>query len=143
VPSVPVRGAGLVTPVWSTPFRAPIPGPPLPSRVVVVTSAPATDTTPPVTLFVSETIAKVSRVTGFTDTIVTWSADENCQAWQIRDVTGAPGQTVADGVLVASGGAISGGVNQVTTISGVNLVAGDGSHVLKLFAQDLAGNWTT
>jgi hypothetical protein len=115
------------------------------SRIVVVTvtvTAP-TDTTPPVTLFVSETQTRVSAVTGFTTTDVTWSADEDCQAWQIRDVTGAPGQTEADGVLVASGGPIAANAQQVTTISSASLSAGEGAKTLKLFAQDLAGNWTT
>lgn len=102
----------------------------------------AGDTTPPITLYISETVTRVSRVTGFTDALITWSANEACQAWQIRDVT-ATGQTVADGTLVASGGAIGANVEQQTTVSGVALTSGDGVKTLKLFAQDLAGNWTT
>lgn len=100
------------------------------------------DTTPPITLFVSETRTKVSRVSGFAETTVTWSANEDCQAWQIRDVTGT-GQTVADGTLVASGGAISANADQHTVVSGIDLTSGDALKTLKLFAQDLAGNWTT
>src|SRR5437879_690250 len=73
------------------------------------------DIVAPVTVFVSETVTKVSAVTGFATTDITWSADENCQGWQIRDVTGAAGQTVADGTLIASGGAISANVSQTTT----------------------------
>lgn len=109
-------------------------------RVVVPVVA---DVRPPVTLFVSETVQTVSLQAGFTTTQVTWSADEDCQAWQIRDVTGAAGQTVADGVLVASGGAITANAQQVTSVAGGALSAGDGAKTLKLFAQDLAGNWTT
>jgi hypothetical protein len=136
---VPVSTAGLVRPSLPTAFTA--------RRLVragsvdVVTQV-AGDTTPPVTLFVSETKTRVSAITGFTTTDVTWSADEDCQAWEIRDVTGT-GQTVADGVLVASGGAISAGVEQITTIASSALSAGEGAKTLKLFAQDLAGNWTT
>lgn len=99
--------------------------------------------TPPVTLFVSETVIKVSLQVGFTDTVVTWSADEDCQAWQIRDITGAAGSTIADGTLVASGGAISANVSQNTTITASSLTVGDGTKTLKIFAQDLEGTWTT
>lgn len=128
----------LPTPVWtaSTPTVVVRQA----SRVVVITSP---DVRPPVTLFVSETATKVSQVGGFSTTTVTWSADEDCQAWQIRDVTGAGGQTVNDGTLVASGGAITANAQQTTVVNASALTAGDGAKTLKLFAQDLAGNWTT
>lgn len=107
-----------------------------------VTQPVVADITPPVTVYVSETASKVSTVTGFATTTVSWTVDEDCQAWQIRDVTGT-GETVADGVLVASGGAVSANASQTTAIAGASLGASDGLKTLKIFAQDLAGNWTT
>lgn len=99
------------------------------------------DWTPPITLFVSDTRTRVSLVGGFSSTDVTWSADENCKAWQIREVASAAA-VVSDGTLLASGTEITANVQQVTTISGSLLSAGDGAKLLKIFAQDYQGNWT-
>lgn len=110
-------------------------------RVIEVAGG-STDTTPPVTVFVAETVTRVSRVTGFDVTDVTWSVDEDCQAWQIREVASAA-DTVNTGTLLVSGGAVPAGTNQITTVNSANLTAGDASKLLKIFAQDLAGNWTT
>jgi hypothetical protein len=101
------------------------------------------DTTPPVTVFVSETKTRISAVSGFNSTDVTWSVDEACQAWQIREVANATDLIGAAGQLVASGGAVPASTNQVTNIASSALSAGDGTRLLKIFAQDLAGNWTT
>jgi len=109
----------------------------------VTTESASGDTTPPVTVYVSETATRVSLVAGHTTTDVTWNVDEACQAWEIRDLTGAGGATHTDGTLVASGGAVPASDDQVTTIDATSLPAGDGEHSLKIFAQDLAGNWTT
>lgn len=99
------------------------------------------DTRAPVTIFVTETRTRVSLQTGFTDTDVSWSVDEACQAWQIREVPNA-GSTVAEGTLLNSGGAVAADVQQVTTVAGSSLSVGDGSKLLKIFAQDLSGNWS-
>jgi hypothetical protein len=101
------------------------------------------DTTAPITVFVSETKTRVSTVTGFNVSDVTWSVDEACQAWQIREVAAANTLLGAAGQLVASGGSVPANTNQVTSISGASLSTGDGSKLLKIFAQDLAGNWST
>jgi hypothetical protein len=135
---MPGGATTLGAPVWAAATRSKLPC----GRTVRVGGTTIVDVVAPTTLFISETVAKVSLTSGFTDTVVSWSANEDCQAWQIRDVTGAAGQTIADGVLVASGAAITAGVTQTTTVSGSALTAGDGVKTLKLFAQDLAGNWT-
>lgn len=101
------------------------------------------DVVAPVTVFVSESRSKVSSITGFTISTILWSADEDCQAWQIREVANASDGIGIAGQLVASGGAISASVQQSTDIVYSSLSAGDGSKLLKIFAQDLAGNWTT
>lgn len=102
----------------------------------------AGDLVAPVTVYVSQTRTRVSAVTGFTTDTVTWTADEACQAWQIREVAAADTTIAAAGVIVASGGAVSAGVQQNTDIVSSNLSAGDGGKLLKIFAQDLAGNWS-
>lgn len=99
------------------------------------------DTTAPITVFVLETRTKVSLQAGFTDTTVHWTVDEACQAWQIREVPSA-GATVAQGTLLASGGAVPASVEQETVVTSSTLSAGDGSKLLKIFAQDLSGNWS-
>lgn len=102
----------------------------------------SSDTTPPVSLFISDTRTTVSLVTGWESTDVTWSADEDCQAFQFREVASAAA-TVTDGTLLAAGGAVGANASQTTTIAASSLTAGDGSKLIKIFAQDLAGNWTT
>lgn len=99
------------------------------------------DWTPPITLFVSDTRTRVSLVGGFSSTDVTWSANENCKAWEIREVSSSAA-VHSDGTLLASGTEIVANVSQVTTIDGSLLSGGDGSKLLKIFAQDYQGNWT-
>lgn len=99
------------------------------------------DTTSPLTVFVSESRSKVSLVAGFESTIA-WTVNEDCQAWQIREVADAATTLGSAGLLVTSGGPVTAGVEQQTVIGGASLTAGDGARLLKIFAQDLAGNWT-
>jgi hypothetical protein len=101
------------------------------------------DTTPPVTVFVSGTRTKVSAVTGFTTDTVDWSVGEACQAWQIREVANSTDLIGVAGHLVKSGGAVPASTTQHTDITNADLSAGDGAKLLKIFAQDLAGNWST
>jgi hypothetical protein len=101
----------------------------------------APDTTAPVTTFVSQTATVVSHVSGFTGDTVTWSVNEACQAWEIRQVS-ASGDAHTTGTLIASGGSVPASTNQNTVIDSSALTGTDGSKLLKLFTQDLAGNWS-
>jgi hypothetical protein len=112
------------------------------NSLLIAFKAAGGDTTAPVTVFVSGSRSKVSTVTGFTTDTVLWSVDEDCQAWQIREVANASDGIDIAGQTVASGGAISAGAQQSTDIVSSSLSTGDGSKLLKIFAQDLAGNWS-
>lgn len=101
----------------------------------------AADIIAPITVFVSSTRSKVSRIAGWDSTVITWSVDEACQAWQVRQVASAS-DTVAQGTLLASGAAVGAGVQQQTSVPSSSLTTGDGSKLIKVFAQDLAGNWS-
>jgi hypothetical protein len=105
------------------------------------------DITPPISALVSETLTKVSAVVGFNSTDVAWSANEAIQAWQFRVVTNTADPVTA-GTLIkqATGVSIAANTNQTTTITEAELAAASpaqGSKIIKLFVQDIAGNWST
>lgn len=101
---------------------------------------------------------RISKVAGFDDGSVTWHANEDIQAYKIKFVpaTGSlhtegvqiPTAGGSTGVNVASDGSVKLAANaQVTShVRGADLDAaaanGDGTKQLKIFAQDMAGNWS-
>jgi hypothetical protein len=103
------------------------------------------DSTPPITNVTSGTF-KMSDESGKDSYAWSFQANENCQAWEVRVVADA-GDARGVGTLVESGGAI----NANTTVSGSLTYAelnaagqgSDGEKILKFFAQDTAGNWST
>lgn len=99
------------------------------------------DVVAPITALVSSAKAKLSRIAGWDSTVISWSVDEPCQAWQVRQVASAS-DPVSQGTLLASGAAVDAGVQQQTTVLSSDLTAGDGAKLIKVFAQDLAGNWS-
>lgn len=112
-------------------------------RAAEVDTTLAVDATPPVSIYVSESVTKVSPVTGHTTTIVTWNVNEDCQAWQIREVAATTTPIASAGLLVKSGGSVPANTDQTTSITYADLSSGDGAKLLKIFTQDLAGNWST
>lgn len=100
------------------------------------------DVRSPVSVFVSDTRQRVSLATGWESTDVTWQVDEECRAWQFREVANV-GDGVTLGTLLVAGGAIAPDTQIITTIAASLLSGGDGSKIIKIFAQDSSGNWTT
>lgn len=100
------------------------------------------DVVAPVTAFVSETVTKVSAISGFTTTTVSWTTNEDAAVWQIREVNAVDTPINSAGVIVASGTNALAGVTQTTDIIYSSLSSGDGAKLLKIFAQDPSGNWS-
>lgn len=104
----------------------------------------SSDITPPEVTFLSQNRTKISRVVGFDATVVTFQANEDFQAYQVRLVP-SPASTITEGALVESGGsALANEVFQVTITDDelINVGAVEGNNILKIFVQDLAGNWS-
>ena len=90
-------------------------------------------------------VAKISRVASKDATVVTFSVDEAVQGWQVRLVP-STGSTYTQGTLIESGGALAASTNQDVEITDDELVnAGgvEGTNTIKIFAQDLEGNWSS
>jgi hypothetical protein len=101
---------------------------------------------------------KISKVGGFDDGSITWHADSDIQAYKIKFVpsTGADqsqGTTIptaggSTNVNVTSDGSVKvAAATQVTShVKGTDLdtaaANGDGTKQLKIFVQDMAGNWS-
>lgn len=102
------------------------------------------DYTPPSVSAGSPSVAKISRVAGKDATNVSFTVDEDCQAWMIRLVS-SNSDPYTYGTLIESGGALTSGVPQDVEITDDELVAAggaEGSNLVKIFAQDTAGNWS-
>jgi hypothetical protein len=101
---------------------------------------------------------KISKNAGFDDGSITWSPDSDLQAYKIKFVpsTGAdqsqgtaiPTTGGSTNVNVASDGSVkvASGASVTSHIKGADLDAaaanGDGTKQLKIFGQDMAGNWS-
>lgn len=121
------------------------------------TSATATDsitldtTVPVVTLDSGPTPAKVSTVATKDSSIATWHSDADFQAYKVKVVpstssihsAGVQIPTTAGSTFV-SGGAGTAATTMTTTIKGADLqtAGAEGGNIVKVFVQDLAGNWS-
>lgn len=96
--------------------------------------------------------AKISKVASFDSSSFTFSSDTAIQAWKVKVVansadahnTGAQIPTTA-GSTDVTGGSLAASTSQGVTIKGADLEtasSGDGSKIVKVFVQDLAGNWS-
>jgi hypothetical protein len=101
------------------------------------TTTPGDDTTPPVIGNLAYDRAKISDEPGFTRCTVTFIANEDIQAWEVRKGGAGPGQ----GTLVESGGAVAAGT-LITAYVDYDELETDGSYEINVYAQDVAGNWT-
>lgn len=133
------------------------------------TSSAATDTitldttAPGVTITAGPTTAaggappKLSEVAGFDDASLTWVVDSDIQAYKLKVVpstgsdqtqgTQIPTAGGSTNVNVVSDGSVkvAAGTPVTSHVKGVDLgaaSAGDGTKQLKVFAQDMAGNWS-
>lgn len=121
-------------------------------------AAPVSDTitldltAPVITITIDPTRIKVSKVPGWNLTTFSFAADQDLQAW-IVCVVADSNATHTDGTVIpmlaesvaTSGGALAANTNEQVTISGTDLEAaspGDGPKVIKVFGQDVNGNWS-
>jgi len=103
------------------------------------------DITPPgVTVDVSSTPGKISAQTGKDSADFYLTSDEDFQAYQIRKVP-ADDSTVTEGTLIESGGGGTASSPIPLNVTAAELAAaslGEGQHRIKVFVQDIAGNWS-
>lgn len=107
---------------------------------------PATDQ--PVVTLVSQTRAKISRVSGYDSTAVDWTADKPFTDYQFR-VVPATDSPVGAGVLIeqnqspAAGGTASTPYTSTLTDAEVEAVSpAEGAKIVKLFTKGTAGTWS-
>lgn len=88
--------------------------------------------------------AKMSRVPGKDSIDIPWSVNEDFQAYKVKIVP-ADNSIHTEGTLIESGGAGTAGNIYTATITDDEFVAAGatGAHIVKLFVQDAAGNWST
>lgn len=112
------------------------------------------DTTVPVaTISVAASPTKISKVATYDSTTFQFQSDVAIQAWKVKVVPAtnsihSAGTQIptTDGSSNVSGGSLAATTNQSVTIKGTDLEtasAGDGTKIVKVFVQDLAGNWST
>jgi hypothetical protein len=102
------------------------------------------DSTPPVvTITAGPTAAKISNQTGKDVSDVTFTVSEAYQAYEL-EVVADVGAVRGSGSLVESGGSGDGSARTVeVTFAELNSAsAGNGPKLVKVFVQDLAGNWS-
>lgn len=119
----------------------------------VATDTITLDTTAPVVTTISgPSPAKISEVTGKDQSQLQWKADSDIQAYKVKVVansndlhnTGTQVGTT-NGSANVTGGAVAANTTITTTIDGSDLKVaspGDGDKNVKVFVQDLAGNWS-
>ena len=103
-----------------------------------------TDTEAPTIEVSNLSATKISRVSGRDITYVSFTVNEDCQAWKAKLVTSS-GAVHTDGTLVDSGSDIPADTLFVFDITDDELVdagGADGSNTIKVFVQDDAGNWS-
>ncbi len=106
---------------------------------------PFADTTAPVsTVLIGPTKTRISRISGQDASDVTFEVDEDYSGYELR-VVASSGSTRASGSLIESGGSGLAGADRTVTVTDDELIAvvGDGTHIIKIFVQDTAGNWST
>lgn len=119
-----------------------------------VTHSITLDTAAPVaTISVAASPTKISKIATFDTTTFQFQADSAIQAWKVKVVpsTGSiesAGTTIPTtaGSTNTTGTTLAATTNQTVTIKGTDLEtasSGDGTKIVKVFVQDLAGLWST
>lgn len=104
----------------------------------------AADTVAPIATITSVQRSKISDKTGVNSTDINFTVNEPFNAYEVRLVssTGAQKNT---GTLIESGGAGAAGTPITVTITYAEAVAAgalEGNNIIKIFVQDVAGNWS-
>ncbi len=94
---------------------------------------------------VSPSTTKISRQSGKDITTFSFTPDADYQAYQLRAVPGSSSPVSAGTQLEAGSGGLA-GVQRDVDLTDDELVAagvGDGTHLVKIFIRNYAGNWTS
>lgn len=114
--------------------------------VIVVNTFKVADFTAPTVAVSSTSLAKLSSQATKNQDDVIYQVNEACQAWELRIVAAEATTRAAAGAVIKSGGAQAANTNLTVSVTDADLTAAgivDGQTVrLKIFAQDLAGNWS-
>lgn len=106
---------------------------------------------PVVTIGSGPTPARISKQTGKDSSDLSFSTDTAVTAWKVKAVssTGAAHSTgtqipTTAGSSNVTGGALGAATPQTVTIKGTDLetAGAEGDNIIKVFAQDAAGNWS-
>lgn len=114
------------------------------SLLLLFPSSIPLDTTAPVLSVSNLSATKISRVAGNDITYVSFTVNEECQAWKAKRVSSS-GAIHTDGSLVDSGGSIPADTLYVFDITDDELVdsgGAEGTNTIKVFVRDTAGNWS-
>lgn len=95
------------------------------------------DSIPPIISVISISKIRISNKVGYTRCIVTFKANEDLAAWELR----AGGEGAGQGTLVESGGSLSAGTTVEAYID-YNELPYEAEWRINIYAKDLAGNWT-
>lgn len=126
----------------------------LTDTVTLDTTLPTVSITVPftTTTLAADLVYKISGVAGWDTAIGSFQSDSAAQAWKVK-VVSTTGAVHSSGTQIGStygstgvtGGSLAATTNQSVSINGRDLqvAAGvDGDYIVKVFAQDLAGNWS-
>lgn len=125
------------------------------NEAAVVTANITLDTTAPVVSVVGPDVSKISKVAGFDTATISFTVNEQFKAYKVCYVTTINGQQDAGVIIPTNNGSANtsgtkedgyeANVSINVTIKGADLQAvsaSDGTKILKVFAQDMAGNWS-
>lgn len=119
---------------------------PSPKTTLAIKVVGSGDTTAPtLDITVTPTKTKISRISGQDSTDFSFQVNEAYQAYQIRVVPSSSSPVTA-GTLLESGSGGAANTNRAVTVTDDEFVAAggvEGTSVIKVFAQDTAGNWST
>lgn len=105
-----------------------------------------TDTTEPtLNITIGPSTNRISRIAPKDVATFSFQISEDYQAYEIRVVPG-PSSPHTAGTLLEAGGSGAGGVDINADVTDDELVAAlgvEGDNIIKVFGQDLAGNWST
>lgn len=105
---------------------------------------PGDSTAPNAGIFATPTRTVVSNVAGRDVTQFSFTVDEPYRAYQLRLVPSAVSPQ-GSGTLIESGSGGEGSVERSVDVTAAELTAAGGTpgaNVVKVFVQDLAGNWS-
>lgn len=93
---------------------------------------------PPFVTINSVSKYKISGETGYTQCVLKFQCDEAIQAWEVRQ----DGSGVGQGILLESGGAVAANTEITAYIDWNEIIGGDGTKEVNIYAQDAGGDWT-